>query len=135
LKADLKRGRNQYLKLDVDTRSCCLDEERIAEAQKYDGYYAVITNNLDYSTEEVSTIYGGLWQIEETFRVLKTDLQARPVFVWSDQHNRQLKEKLVMATRPQKAGLYYYSLFPLSPFILGLTFVTVFVQSPQPQLL
>jgi len=86
LKADLKRGRNQYLKLDVDTQSCCLDEERIAEAQKYDGYYAVITNNLDYSTEEVSNIYGGLWQIEETFRVLKTDLQARPVFVWSDQH-------------------------------------------------
>lgn len=86
LKADLKRGRNQYLKLDVDTQSCCLDEERIAEAQKYDGYYAVITNNLDYSTKEVSNIYGGLWQIEETFRVLKTDLQARPVFVWSDQH-------------------------------------------------
>lgn len=86
LKADLKRGRNQYLKLDVDTQSCCLDDYRIAEAEKYDGYYAVITNNLDYSTQEVSNIYGGLWQIEETFRVLKTDLQARPVFVWSDQH-------------------------------------------------
>jgi transposase len=86
LKADLKRGRNQYLKLDVDTQNCCLDEERIIAAERYDGYYAVITNNLDYSTEEVSNIYGGLWQIEETFRVLKTDLQARPVFVWSDQH-------------------------------------------------
>lgn len=86
LKADLKRGRNQYLKLDVDTQNCCLDEERIRATERYDGYYAVITNNLDYSTEEVSDIYGGLWQIEETFRVLKTDLQARPVFVWSDQH-------------------------------------------------
>ena len=86
LKADLKRGRNQYLKLDVDTDGCCLDESKIAEAERYDGYYAVITNNLDYSTEEVSKIYGGLWQIEETFRVLKTDLRARPVFVWSDDH-------------------------------------------------
>lgn len=86
LKADLKRGRNQYLKLDVDTDGCCLDEGKIAEAERYDGYYAVITNNLDYSTEEVSKIYGGLWQIEETFRVLKTDLRARPVFVWSDDH-------------------------------------------------
>jgi hypothetical protein len=86
LKADLKRGRNQYLKLDVDTDGCCLDEGKIAEAERYDGYYAVITNNLDYSTEEVSRLYGGLWQIEETFRVLKTNLRARPVFVWSDDH-------------------------------------------------
>lgn len=86
LKADLKRGRNQYLKLDVDTDNCCLDEGKIAEAARYDGYYAVITNNLDYNTEEVSKIYGGLWQIEETFRILKTDLRARPVFVWSDDH-------------------------------------------------
>jgi len=86
LKADLKRGRNQYLKLDVDTEGCCLDEDKIAEAERYDVYYAVITNNLDYTTEEVTKIYGGLWQIEETFRVLKTDLRARPVFVWSDDH-------------------------------------------------
>jgi transposase len=86
LKADLKRGRNQYLKLDVNTDGCCLDEGKIAEAERYDGYYAVITNNLDYSTEEITNIYGGLWQIEETFRVLKTDLRARPVFVWSDDH-------------------------------------------------
>lgn len=86
LKADLKRGRNQYLKLDVDMDKCCLDTERIAEAERWDGYYAIITNNPDYTTEQVCGIYSGLWQIEESFRILKTDLRARPVFVWTDEH-------------------------------------------------
>lgn len=86
LKADLKRGRNQYLKLEVNTNDCTLDVDKIARAARLDGYYAVVTNNLDYSTSDVSSIYGGLWQIEESFRILKTDLRARPVFVWSDTH-------------------------------------------------
>lgn len=88
LKADLKRGRNQYLSIDIDTNHCRLDEERIAQAERFDGYYAVITNNLAYDTNQVATIYGGLWQIEESFRVLKSDLRARPVFVWTDEHIR-----------------------------------------------
>lgn len=33
-------------------------------------------------------MYGGLWEIEETFRVLKSDLRARPVYVWTDEHVR-----------------------------------------------
>lgn len=86
LKADLKRGRNQYLALDIDTEHCRLDEAKIAQAERFDGYYAVITNNLTYDTAQVATIYGGLWEIEESFRILKTDLRARPVFVWTDEH-------------------------------------------------
>jgi len=47
---------------------------------------AVITNNLELDTQSVCKIYGGLWKIEESFRILKSDLRARPVFVWSDEH-------------------------------------------------
>ena len=72
--------------MDMDTENATLDERKIREAAKFDGYYAVVTDRLELTTEEVMVIYRGQWKIEESFRVLKTDLQARPVFVWDDNH-------------------------------------------------
>lgn len=86
LKAAIRRGCNQYLQMDLDSENWTIDEEKIQAAARYDGYYAVITNHLALGTEQISTIYRGLWKIEESFRVLKTDLRARPVFVWTDDH-------------------------------------------------
>lgn len=86
LKAGLKRGCNQYLEMQIDTDNFTIDEEKITEAAKFDGYYAIITNDLSLDTEHVTDIYRGLWRIEESFRILKTDLRARPVFVWNDNH-------------------------------------------------
>jgi len=86
LKAGIKRGCNQFLEFEIDTDTCRLDTKKIQEAAKYDGYYALITNELAVSTDEVTTIYRGLWKIEDSFRILKTDLSARPVFVWTDRH-------------------------------------------------
>lgn len=86
LKAAIKRGCNQYLQMELDTENRSLDEAKIEEAARYDGYYAVITNNLALDTTQVCAIYGGLWKIEESFRILKSDLRARPLFVWSDEH-------------------------------------------------
>lgn len=86
LKAAIKRGCNQFLQMELDTNDWKLNEAKIEEAARYDGYYAVITNNMELSTEQVYKIYGGLWKIEESFRILKTDLRARPVFVWNDEH-------------------------------------------------
>lgn len=86
LKAAIKRGCNQFLQMELDTNDWKLDEAKIQEAARYDGYYAIITNNLNLSTNQVTKIYGGLWKIEESFRILKTDLRARPVFVWNDEH-------------------------------------------------
>lgn len=81
LKSSLKRGRNQYLCFEVDEHQLALDEEKIKRQQRWDGYYAVITNNPNYRTDEICEMYRGLWQIEESFRILKTDLAARPVYV------------------------------------------------------
>lgn len=86
LKAAIKRGCNQFLQMEIDTKDWKINQAKIVEAARYDGYYAVITNNLTLSTESVSKIYKGLWKIEESFRVLKSDLRARPVFVWNDEH-------------------------------------------------
>lgn len=81
----LKRGRNQYIAVDIDTENAHLDEDKILAQAQFDGYYAIITNEFQYTTSEVSELYNGLWEIEESFRIMKTDLQASPVFVWKDE--------------------------------------------------
>lgn len=86
LKASIKRGCNQFLQMEVDTKNWILDEAKIKQAERFDGYYAIVTNNLDLSTEQVCQTYRGIWKIEESFRILKTDLRACPVFVWNDDH-------------------------------------------------
>lgn len=57
------------------------DTEKLNEDEKYDGYYLIVTNELDKSDEEILKIYKGLWQIEESFRITKSDLKARPVYL------------------------------------------------------
>lgn len=58
-----------------------LDEEKIAEEEKYDGFYAVCTDLLDDPVGEILKISEGRWQIEECFRIMKTDFSARPAYV------------------------------------------------------
>lgn len=85
LERNVRRGRNAYLDFKLDTEGIRIDEGKIAEQEKYDGYYALVTNNKALSGFEASELYGGLWTIEDSFRILKTDLKARPVFVWTDE--------------------------------------------------
>lgn len=61
-----------------------LDEERVAEEAKYDGLYAVCTDLLDDSVQDILKVSEGRWQIEECFRIMKTDFSARPVYVQRD---------------------------------------------------
>lgn len=61
-----------------------LDEERIAEEAKYDGLYAVCTDLLDDPVGDILKVSEGRWQIEECFRIMKTEFAARPVFVQRD---------------------------------------------------
>ena len=56
-----------------------LDLEKIADDEKFDGYYAIITSETKMSPLEVVKAYHGLWEIEHSFRITKTDLQTRPV--------------------------------------------------------
>ena len=63
-----------------------INESRIAEEAKYDGYYAIITSEIDESDEHIIDAYRGLWRIEETFKLTKTVLKTRPVFVYKPEH-------------------------------------------------
>lgn len=70
----------------VDGRELTLDEEKIAEEAKYDGYYSIVTSELKMSDHEIRDTYRGLARIEETFKISKTEFESRPVFVWTNAH-------------------------------------------------
>ncbi|OUP05803.1 IS1634 family transposase [Collinsella sp. An2] len=63
-----------------------LDEAAIAQDARYDGYYCIITSEVDMGDGEIIDAYRGLWRIEESFRVIKGDLGARPVFCSTEAH-------------------------------------------------
>lgn len=58
-----------------------LDETKIAEEERYDGLYAVCTDLFDDAPSEILRVSEGRWQIEACFRIMKTDFEARPVYV------------------------------------------------------
>ena len=64
-------------------RELSIDEEAVAEAERYDGYYLVCTSETDWDDSRVLDAYRELWRIEESFKVTKSELESRPVFVWT----------------------------------------------------
>ena len=58
----------------------CLDEDKIKEEEKYDGFYAIATNIFDKKEDEIITIQANRYKIEDCFRVLKTNFSSRPVY-------------------------------------------------------
>lgn len=61
--------------------SVFLDEELIRQEEMYDGFYAVCTNLENKSVSEIIQINKRRWEIEECFRIMKTEFRARPVFL------------------------------------------------------
>ena len=93
---EIKKGPNdvkRFLKKTVKTKSgekavveYTLDEGKIAEEEKYDGYYAVATNLLD-PAKDILEVSGKRYQIEDCFRIMKTNFDGRPV-------NHRLRERI-----------------------------------------
>lgn len=57
-----------------------LNQEQIDNEEKYDGLYAVCTN-LEYDVSSIIKINQKRWEIEECFRIMKTEFKARPVYL------------------------------------------------------
>lgn len=66
----------------------CLNTDVIMEEERYDGFYAVCTNRNGMRVEEVVKINGKRWEIEECFRIMKTEFKARPVYLQTEAHIR-----------------------------------------------
>ncbi len=95
----IKKGVDEYTKEDIvnmetgeilgNTKKLrSVDVEKAEKDAKYDGYFCIITSELDYGERKIREAYGGLWRIEQSFRIMKTDLYARPVFVSTNEHIR-----------------------------------------------
>jgi len=95
----IKKGVDEYTKeniIDKETGEVLentkklrsVDWEKAEKDAMYDGYFCIITSELGYDERKMRQVYGGLWRIEQSFRILKTDLYARPVFVNKNEHIR-----------------------------------------------
>ena len=80
---NFKKGPNdvtRFIKSDKEKKNYYLDEARIEEEAKYDGFYAVATNIFDMKETEILDIQSRRYKIEDCFRVLKTNFSSRPVY-------------------------------------------------------
>jgi len=95
----IKKGVDEYTKeniVDKETGEILentkklrsVDLEKAEKDAMYDGYFCIITSELDYDERKMRQVYGGLWRIEQSFRIMKTDFDARPVFVRKNEHIR-----------------------------------------------
>ena len=95
----IKKGVDEYTKeniVDKETGEILentkklrsVDLEKAEKDAMYDGYFCLITSELDYDERKIRQVYGGLWRIEQSFRIMKTDLYARRVFVSKNEHIR-----------------------------------------------
>ena len=95
----IKKGVEEYTKEDVVDKETgevlenikklrSVNRKKAEEDALYDGYFCIITSEMAYDERKIREVYGGLWRIEQSFRILKSDLYARPVFVSKDKHIR-----------------------------------------------
>ena len=70
----------------ADGLNLSLKLDKIKEEEKYDGYYSIVTSEINMSDRELRDKYRGLSKIEETFKITKSELNTRPVLVWTKSH-------------------------------------------------
>ena len=76
---------SQYKRfLSIKKHKVCIDNNKVKEMEKRDGYFGFYTNNKTLSSLEIFENYKLLWQIEESFRCLKSTLDIRPMYHWTD---------------------------------------------------
>ena len=70
----------------IDVSNLTINQDRIDEEEKYDGYYSIVTSEEHLTNVEIRDIYRELSKIEETFKVTKAGLDGRPVWVSKNDH-------------------------------------------------
>jgi transposase len=71
----------------IDTgKALMLDLDKIKEQESLDGYYLIVTSEQHENDDRIIEMYRGLWKIEESFRITKSDLDARPIYVSKKEH-------------------------------------------------
>jgi transposase len=81
IKSSNKRGGKKYIETNNKT-AYSLNEAAIKKDSMFDGYYGIQTSERKMSAEQIIEAYHSLWKIEESFRIMKSSLEVRPVFHW-----------------------------------------------------
>ena len=76
-------GYKKFIKLKGEA-NLEIDEQKLKEAEKWDGLKGIISNSKTLTALQQITHYSGLWQVEETFRISKHDVKMRPIYHWTD---------------------------------------------------
>lgn len=83
-----KRGYKRFVtddreEIEDESYHLQLDEKRILEESKFDGFYAIQCSDLSLDPLKVIDNYHYLFKIEESFRILKSTMETRPIFLWT----------------------------------------------------
>jgi len=96
----IKHGSQEYVReeiLDIETGELeevgkktirSVNLEKAENDALLDGYFCLMTSEMDYDAAKIREVYSGLWRIEQSFRIMKSDLEARPVYVSTKEHIR-----------------------------------------------
>ncbi len=82
-KSITKSAYNSFLRMEGKARMV-IDQQKVEEKEKWDGFFGFYTNNQSMSNKDIVLTYQMLWQIENSFRVLKSTLDLRPVYYWTE---------------------------------------------------
>jgi transposase len=82
IKASNRRGAKKYIKQEGNI-DYILDTAAIENDLAFDGYYAIATDQDKMGPEDVISAYHNLWRIEQSFRIMKSNLEVAPIFVWT----------------------------------------------------
>lgn len=63
-----------------------VDQEKADKDAMFDGLFCIITSELEYDAKKIKSVYGSLWKIEQSFRIMKSDLYARPIHLSTPGH-------------------------------------------------
>ncbi len=109
-------GYKKFVRIEGEAK-LARDEDKIKEAERWDGLHGIYTNIKDQTAAELLMQYRGLWQVEETFRISKHDLSMRPIFHWTP---RRIKAHIALCfmalvcvrTAEYRVALQYKKLSP-----------------------
>ena len=83
-----KKGAKRYIKTEGKEKIIGIDEEKIKNDTLWDGYYGIQFSDPNISHKVILENYKLLWRIEESFKILKSTMEVRPIFHWTPQRIR-----------------------------------------------
>ena len=93
---DRQRKSQEYIKvLDIDKKTgeviktdklIVFLDEKLEKYKETLGYYSIVTSEIEDDDKEIINRYHGLSRIEDSFRIIKSDLEGRPIYVWTEEH-------------------------------------------------